>query len=50
MADRQWFAEGVAVYESGTEEYFVECFGISEDQAETGSETVKKTLTLLGVG
>jgi len=24
MVDRQWFAEGVQVYETGEEEYFVE--------------------------
>ncbi len=32
MADRQWFIDGVQVYESGEEEYFVNGVQINEDQ------------------
>ena len=34
MADRQWFSEGVQVYETGEEEYFVEGVQLNEDQAD----------------
>ena len=33
MADREYFVEGVQVYESGEEEYFVEGVQLVEDQA-----------------
>lgn len=33
MADRQWFAQGVQVYETGEEEYFVQGLQVCEDQA-----------------
>lgn len=33
MADRQWFTEGVQVYEEDTEEYFIEGVQLNEDQA-----------------
>lgn len=33
MADREWFVEGVQIYESGEEEYFIEGVQVNEDQA-----------------
>jgi len=33
MADREWYVDGVQVYESGTEEYYVDGVQLSEDQA-----------------
>ncbi len=34
MANRQWFVEGVQVFETGEEEYFVEGVQLNEDQAD----------------
>lgn len=36
MADRQWFVEGVQVYETGEEEYLVEGVQVTEDQPDAG--------------
>lgn len=33
MADRQWFAGGVQVFETGEEEYFVNGIQLNENQA-----------------
>ena len=34
MADRQWFVDGIQVYETGEEEYFVGEVQLCEDQGE----------------
>lgn len=36
MVDRQIFVEGVLLYETGEEEYFVEGVQITEDQPDEG--------------
>lgn len=36
MADRQWLVEGVQIYETGEEEYFVEGLQLCENQADAG--------------
>ncbi len=41
MADRQWFAEGVQVFETGTEEWFAEGVQLAEDQAAAAAATPK---------
>lgn len=41
MADRQWFAEGVQIYEEGTEEFFAEGVQVAEDQAAAATATPK---------
>lgn len=37
MPDRQWFAEGVQVFETGEEEFFAGGVQLTEDQAEAGT-------------
>ena len=49
MADRQWFVNGVQIFETGTEEYFVAGVQVNEDQAAAPASTANN-LTLLGVG
>ena len=44
MADRQWFAEGIGIFEEGEEEYFVEGIGIAEDQAPPVAATLPPLL------
>ena len=36
MADRQWFSQGVQIFETGEEEYFVGGVQVCEDQAASG--------------
>ena len=43
MADRQWFANSVQVYETGETEYFVYGIQLCNDQADTGT-TIDCTL------
>ncbi len=50
MAERQWFAEGVQVFETGEEEYFVEGVQLNEDQAAAPPAGTTSFLPLLGVG
>jgi len=40
MADRQWFSQGVQVYETGEEEYFVAGVQVCEDQAAAPAGTI----------
>lgn len=40
MADRQWMAEGVQVFETGTEQWLAEGVSFVEDQAAAGGATV----------
>lgn len=40
MADRQWFAEGVQVFETGEEEFFAEGWQINEDEAASGEVSI----------
>ncbi len=47
MADRQWFAEGVQVFETGEEEFFVEGVQVCEDQAQTQTTTHKNVIQLV---
>jgi len=41
MVDRQWFAHGVSVYETGETEYFAEGVAISQDQVDAGTIDTK---------
>lgn len=40
MAERQWLVEGVQVYETGDEEFFVEGLQLCENQADTGEVSI----------
>ena len=42
---RQWFANGVQVYEDGTEEFFVLGFQLNEDQASGTTVALSGTVT-----
>lgn len=52
MPDREYFVEGVQIYESGEEEYYAEGVQFNEDQAEeapAGGLPIG-SLSLLGCG
>ncbi len=49
MADRQWVAEGVQVYETGEEEWQAEGVQLAENQPDAAAATSSNLLTL-GVG
>ena len=42
MTNRQWLVNGIQIYETGTEEYFIGGVQINEDQEEIVAPTVKK--------
>ena len=43
MADRQWFVDGVQIYETGEEEYFVLGVQVNEDQASGATAALSGT-------